>query len=58
MQPVSLNSDGLIKVAPVLGWSSKQMWDYLKRHDLPNNFDYADPTKVEDKRECGLHVEH
>jgi phosphoadenosine phosphosulfate reductase len=25
---------------------------------LPNNFDYVDPTKGEDNRECGLHVAH
>jgi phosphoadenosine phosphosulfate reductase len=56
MQPVSLARDGVIKVAPVLHWTSKQMHEYLKQHRLPNNFDYFDPTKVEDRRECGLHV--
>lgn len=58
MQPVSVNKDGLIKVAPVLYWSSKDMNDYLKKHGLPNNFDYFDPTKVEGNRECGLHTAH
>lgn len=58
MQPVSINADGIIKVAPLLGWTSKQLHEYLKRHDLPNNFDYFDPTKVADNRECGLHIEH
>ncbi|WP_192034682.1 phosphoadenosine phosphosulfate reductase family protein [Halomonas sp. YLGW01] len=58
MQPVSINDDGLIKVAPVLHWSAKDMYEYLVKHDLPNNFDYFDPTKVEDKRECGLHLQH
>ncbi|WP_280540261.1 phosphoadenosine phosphosulfate reductase family protein [Chromohalobacter sp. 11-W] len=58
MQPVSINQDGLIKVAPVLHWSAKDMYQYLQKHDLPNNFDYFDPTKVEDKRECGLHLQH
>ncbi|WP_438766741.1 phosphoadenosine phosphosulfate reductase domain-containing protein [Kushneria sp. TE3] len=58
MQPVSINQDGLIKVAPVLHWSSKDMHDYLVRHDLPNNFDYFDPTKGEETRECGLHLQH
>ncbi|TKD61933.1 phosphoadenylylsulfate reductase [Cobetia marina] len=58
MQPVSLNGDGLIKVAPVLHWSSKQMHEYLVAHDLPNEFDYVDPTKAEDNRECGLHLAH
>ena len=56
MQPVSQARDGVIRVAPVLYWSSRQMNDYLKRFGLPNNFDYFDPTKVDDKRECGLHV--
>ncbi|WP_136065663.1 phosphoadenosine phosphosulfate reductase domain-containing protein [Modicisalibacter radicis] len=58
MQPVSVNAAGLIKVAPVLHWTAKDMYQYLQRHDLPNNFDYFDPTKVEDKRECGLHLQH
>ncbi|MDN6179920.1 MAG: phosphoadenosine phosphosulfate reductase family protein [Halomonas subglaciescola] len=58
MQPASLGNDGLLKVAPVLSWSAKQMHDYLVEHDLPNNFDYFDPTKVEEKRECGLHLQH
>ena len=58
MQPVSLNPDGLVKVAPLLGWSARQLHEYLQRHGLPNNFDYFDPTKLDDKRECGLHVEH
>ena len=56
MQPVSEARNGVVRVAPVLYWSSRQMNDYLKRHALPNNFDYFDPTKVDDKRECGLHV--
>ena len=58
MDPVSINPDGLIKVAPVLHWSSKQMHEYLVQHGLPNNFDYVDPTKGEDNRECGLHISH
>lgn len=58
MQPLSRNADGLLKVAPVLHWTAKQMYQYLQEHNLPNNFDYFDPTKVEDKRECGLHLQH
>lgn len=58
MQPVSVNPDGLIKVAPLLHWSSKDLYQYLVTHDLPNNFDYFDPTKGEDNRECGLHLAH
>lgn len=58
MEPVSVNPDGLIKVAPLLHWSSKDLYDYLVKHDLPNNFDYFDPTKGEENRECGLHLAH
>ena len=56
MQPVSINPDGLIKVAPLLHWSSKDLYEYCQAHGLPNNFDYVDPTKAQDNRECGLHL--
>ncbi|MCE8014081.1 phosphoadenosine phosphosulfate reductase family protein [Halomonas daqingensis] len=58
MQPVSRNADGLLKVSPLLHWSAKELYQYLQQHDLPNEFDYFDPTKVEAKRECGLHLQH
>ena len=58
MEPVSINPDGLIKVAPLLHWSSKDLYEYCEQHRLPNNFDYVDPTKGEDNRECGLHLSH
>jgi phosphoadenosine phosphosulfate reductase len=58
MEPVSINPDGLIKVAPLLHWSSKELHEYCVLHGLPNNFDYVDPTKGEEQRECGLHLAH
>jgi phosphoadenosine phosphosulfate reductase len=58
MDPVSVNPDGLIKVAPLLHWTSKDLHAYCQTHGLPNNFDYVDPTKGEDNRECGLHLAH
>lgn len=58
MAPVSINPDGLIKVAPLLHWSSKDLYQYCEIHGLPNNFDYMDPTKGEEQRECGLHLAH
>ena len=58
MDPVSINPDGLIKVAPLLHWSSKALHEYCVKHGLPNHFDYVDPTKGEDNRECGLHLAH
>ena len=58
MEPVSINPDGLIKVAPLLHWTSKDLYHYCELHGLPNNFDYVDPTKGEENRECGLHLSH
>ncbi|RTQ97408.1 phosphoadenosine phosphosulfate reductase family protein [Halomonas nitroreducens] len=58
MDAVSRNADGLLKVAPLLHWSARDLYQYLQAHDLPNEFDYFDPTKVEAKRECGLHLQH
>jgi phosphoadenosine phosphosulfate reductase len=29
---------------------------YLEAHALPNEWDYFDPAKADEKRECGLHA--
>jgi phosphoadenosine phosphosulfate reductase len=48
---------GALKVSPVFYWSDADMENYLKQHNLPNEWDYFDPAKADDKRECGLHAE-
>jgi len=45
-----------IKVSPVFNLSDADMEDYLKKHNLPNEWDYFDPAKADEKRECGLHA--
>lgn len=47
---------GALKISPVLNWTDAQMEDYLKRHNLPLEWDYFDPAKSDEKRECGLHA--
>jgi phosphoadenosine phosphosulfate reductase len=47
---------GALKVSPVFYWSDADMENYLKQHDLPNEWDYFDPAKADEKRECGLHA--
>ncbi|HEX5400313.1 MAG TPA: phosphoadenosine phosphosulfate reductase family protein [Verrucomicrobiae bacterium] len=47
---------GALKVSPVFYWSDNDMENYLKQHHLPNEWDYFDPAKADDKRECGLHA--
>ena len=48
---------GALKVSPVFYWSDAEMEDYLKQHNLPNEWDYFDPAKADEKRECGLHAD-
>jgi phosphoadenosine phosphosulfate reductase len=47
---------GALKVSPVFYWSDAEMESYLKQHSLPNEWDYFDPAKADEKRECGLHA--
>lgn len=47
---------GSLKVSPVFYWSDTEMEDYLQQHNLPNEWDYFDPAKADEKRECGLHA--
>jgi phosphoadenosine phosphosulfate reductase len=47
---------GTLKVSPVFYWSDAAMEAYLEQHNLPNEWDYFDPAKADEKRECGLHV--
>jgi phosphoadenosine phosphosulfate reductase len=47
---------GALKVNPVFYWSDADMENYLKQHNLPNEWDYFDPAKADENRECGLHA--
>lgn len=56
MSPVTLNERGILKVAPLLSWTGRDLHAYSRRFGLPNNFEYFDPTKPDPKEECGLLV--
>lgn len=45
-----------LKVSPVFYFSDAEMEAYLAAHQLPNEWDYFDPAKADEKRECGLHA--
>ena len=47
---------GSLKVSPVFYFSDAEMDAYLAEHHLPNEWDYFDPAKADEKRECGLHA--
>lgn len=48
---------GMIKISPVFHFTDADMEAYLQEHQLPDEKDYFDPTKVLDTRECGLHLQ-
>ncbi len=53
---VSIGADGIVKVSPFYYWTDKELDAFLAKNDLPNEFNYFDPTKQLANRECGLHL--
>ena len=47
---------GSLKISPVFYLTDEEMEIYLEGHQLPNEWDYFDPAKADEKRECGLHA--
>jgi phosphoadenosine phosphosulfate reductase len=47
---------GALKISPVFHATDADLEAYLAAHDLPNEWDYFDPAKADEKRECGLHA--
>ena len=45
-----------LKVSPFFYHTDAEMESYLAQNDLPNEWDYFDPAKADEKRECGLHA--
>lgn len=53
---VTIDSRGLMKVAPFFDYDAHAMEAYLEAHGLPYGHGYFDPTKFQSGRECGLHL--
>ena len=47
---------GTLKVSPLFYCTDEDLEAYLAEHQLPNEWDYFDPAKADEKRECGLHA--
>jgi phosphoadenosine phosphosulfate reductase len=47
---------GALKVSPFFHATDADLEAYLTAHKLPNEWDYFDPAKADEKRECGLHA--
>ncbi len=50
-------NEQLLKVSPLLDWSSENVTRYRLDNDLPLGPACFDPTKGEPLRECGLHLD-
>jgi phosphoadenosine phosphosulfate reductase len=55
LAPVTLDDQGVLKVAPFFSSSGSEVATYLSGHELPVNRGYFDPTKAAPHLECGLH---
>lgn len=51
----SYSKSGILKVSPFYYWNDNDLESYVKTHNLSKNTNYYDPTKVQIKRECGIH---
>jgi len=47
---------GALKVSPLFYSTDEDLEAYLAKHQLPNEWEYFDPAKADEKRECGLHA--
>ncbi|MCH2235275.1 MAG: phosphoadenosine phosphosulfate reductase family protein [Crocinitomicaceae bacterium] len=52
---LSIDSKGVLKVAPFYYYSDTDLDAYLEENNLPNEHRYFDPTKALENRECGIH---
>ncbi len=53
---LSFSNDGILKVSPFYYYSDAEIITYLELHQLPTEFDYFDPIKALENRECGIHL--
>jgi len=53
---VTIDGQGLLKVAPFFDYADDEMVAYLDAFKLPRDHAYFDPTKFQWGRECGLHL--
>jgi phosphoadenosine phosphosulfate reductase len=53
---IHFDKKGILKVSPFFHYSEFELEIYLQKYGLPNEKKYFDPTKVSEKRECGLHL--
>lgn len=53
---LSYTKSRILKVSPFYYATSKDLHNYAQQHDLAIEFDYYDPTKGQENRECGIQL--
>jgi phosphoadenosine phosphosulfate reductase len=53
---LSLTEDGVLRVSPFYHFNDEQIKGYLKKNNLPVEYDYFDPVKADENRECGIQL--
>ena len=54
----SFSHEGILKVSPFYHFDDLALEAYIKDKKLPIEFDYFDPVKALENRECGIHLKH
>ncbi len=54
---LSYSKDGILKVSPFYYWTDKDLDKYVEEHQLTKNFNYFDPIKALENRECGINLQ-
>ena len=54
---LSFTEDGILKVCPFYHFTDAQMLEFMQKNNLPAEFDYYDPVKALENRECGIHLQ-
>ncbi|MCW5520030.1 phosphoadenosine phosphosulfate reductase family protein [Aureitalea sp. L0-47] len=55
---LSFSNDGVLKVSPFYHFDDERIKKYLEQYDLPAEYNYFDPVKALEKRECGIHLQN
>jgi phosphoadenosine phosphosulfate reductase len=56
LEILSFSRGGILKVSPFYHFNDEQIKEYLNKYDLPVEYNYYDPVKALEKRECGIHL--
>ncbi|NNJ83233.1 MAG: phosphoadenosine phosphosulfate reductase family protein, partial [Flavobacteriaceae bacterium] len=52
---LSITEEGILKVSPFFYYSDDALRKYLSENKLPSEYNYYDPIKALENRECGIH---